>query len=145
MKENKKSVPENFFIQSGVLPFRKVNGKTEILLITSRKKKKWILPKGVVETELGKKASASKEAFEEAGIIGKIGKNSIGEFTNKKWGGLCRVIIYPMEVSKVLKHWEEESFRRRKWFPVSEVQDAILSKKIGKIVDIFINSVKHKK
>ncbi len=134
MKQSKYTVPENFFIQSGVLPFRKVDGEFEILLITSRKKKRWIFPKGVVEDNLGKKGSAIKEAFEEAGAIGKIIGNSIGELTNNKWGGKCNVRIYPMEVSKTIRHWDEESFRKRKWFTINEALDALTDKSSQKIL-----------
>ena len=137
MKQNNNKVPEFFFVQSGVIPYRKNRAKVEILLITSRNKGKWIFPKGVVETALGKKASAEKEALEEAGVVGKITKNSVGEFSNKKWNGICRVVIYPMEVTKTVKHWEEESFRKRKWFSVDEALESISNKNLKNILIEF--------
>ncbi len=137
MKQNKNKVPEHFFIQSGVIPFRMIRGKIEVLLITSRKKRKWIFPKGVVEAEIGKKASAEKEALEEAGVVGKIVGDSVGEFLNEKWDGMCRVVIYPMEVMKTVKHWEEESFRNRKWFTLDEALESIYNKELKRILRQF--------
>ena len=58
------------FTQSAILPYQKKNGKLEILLITSIRKKKWIIPKGFIEFNLSPFESAKKEAFEEAGVIG---------------------------------------------------------------------------
>ena len=143
MKQNNNKVPEYFFVQSGVIPFRKVSGKVEILLITSRNKGKWIFPKGVVETGLGKKASAVKEALEEAGVVGKIVGNSIGEFSNDKWDGICRVVIYPMEVTKTIKHWEEESFRKREWFTVNASMKVISNKNLKRILLEFKKKILH--
>ena len=37
------------FDQSGVIPYRKKDGKTEVLLVTSIRKKNWIVPKGFIE------------------------------------------------------------------------------------------------
>ena len=44
----------------------------KIVLVTSREKKLWILPKGNVEKKLSRKESALLEAYEEAGLKGKI-------------------------------------------------------------------------
>ena len=66
-----RSVPEYFYTQSAVIPFREQNGEFQVMLITSRKKKRWVIPKGVKEPELSAPASAANEAMEEAGIRGK--------------------------------------------------------------------------
>ena len=69
--------PENFYSQSAILPFKKENGEYLILLVTSRNKNKWVIPKGIIEENLSALESAEKEALEEAGITGKIYKKSI--------------------------------------------------------------------
>ena len=41
----------SYIEQSGVIPYRIQEGKIEILLITSLKKKRWIIPKGIIESD----------------------------------------------------------------------------------------------
>ncbi len=90
----------------------------EIMLITSRRRKRWIIPKGVVEQGLSAPESASKEAFEEAGIRGWVHPNSTGEYHYHKWGGTCRVEVFVLEVEEVLEEWPESSIRQRKWMSI---------------------------
>ena len=79
--------PEHFYRQSGVIPFRKRKGKLELLMVTSTNKKRWVIPKGVKEPHLSPKKSAIKEAWEEAGIRGKVSGGAIGAYRYRKWGG----------------------------------------------------------
>ncbi len=44
--------PDYFYNQSAVIPFRFRRDKLEVLLITSRRRKRWIIPKGIVEQDL---------------------------------------------------------------------------------------------
>ena len=66
------------YVQSGIIPFCRKDDHIEILLITNMKKDKWGIPKGLVEEGLSASESAQKEAFEEAGIYGRIYKPSLG-------------------------------------------------------------------
>ena len=79
------------YIQSGIIPFRRQDDHIESLLITNKKKDKWGVPKGLVEEGLSASESAQKEAFEEAGIYGRIYKPSLGKYSIKKWDGKCRI------------------------------------------------------
>ena len=76
--------------QSSVLPYRLIGNRVEIMMITSTKRKRWILPKGIVEPDMTPAESAAKEAMEEAGVEGEVSPVSIGKYHYKKWGGLCR-------------------------------------------------------
>ena len=58
------------FSQSAVIPYRLSKNGLEILLITSLKRKHWIVPKGYIEFNLTPFESAKKEAYEEAGVLG---------------------------------------------------------------------------
>ncbi len=55
------------FQQSGVIPYRIIEGKVEILLITTRKRQGWVIPKGGLCKGMSPHDSAAKEAWEEAG------------------------------------------------------------------------------
>ena len=56
----------------------------EILIVTTRKSKRWIVPKGSPIKRLTPSKSAAREAFEEAGVRGKIGARPLGNFRYKK-------------------------------------------------------------
>jgi 8-oxo-dGTP pyrophosphatase MutT (NUDIX family) len=106
--------------QSGVIPYRLENDELRLLLITSRRKKHWGIPKGIVETHLCDRDSAAQEAFEEAGVRGKVSLESLGRFEYEKWGGTCRVEVFLMEVDEELDEWPERSFRERRWVSAAE-------------------------
>ncbi len=129
-----KNKPDYWYKQSSVIPYRIINNKIEVLIISSRKKKKWIFPKGIVELDLSARESAIKEAFEEAGISGKLSPNRLGRYSYKKWGGKCKVKVYALKINKILDAWEE-SFRDRKWIEINNTSEYIKDKKILAIVN----------
>lgn len=112
--------PQWYYRQSGVIPFRFASSGPEVLLITSRTRKRWILPKGVVEPGLTAAASASNEAFEEAGVKGRVTEPSLGSFTYAKWDGICTVEVFAMAVEDVLDDWPERAERTRRWMPPAD-------------------------
>ena len=125
--------PGYFYNQSGVIPFRKRRGKLELLMVTSTNKKRWVIPKGVKEPHLSPRKSAIKEAWEEAGVRGKVSKPPIGAYRYRKWGGICTVEVYVMEVSQIVRHWKE-SFRDRRWFTHREALRRIKGTDLQRIV-----------
>ena len=116
---------EWMFNQSGVIPIRREEGGLRILLITSRKKKHWVIPKGIVEPHLSPGESAAQEAMEEAGICGRISASPIGEYAYAKWGGTCHVKVFLMEVVEERTEWPESSFRERRWAGVEEAAELV--------------------
>jgi len=134
----KKRTPRWFYEQSSVIPFRRTHRGIEILLITSRGKKQWIFPKGVIEPGLSARASAKKEAHEEAGIEGKVLPFLVGEYQYDKWNGSCRVKVFPMQVSRMHSSWEEED-RRRKWVSPNRAAGLLEKKELRKILKRFID------
>jgi ADP-ribose pyrophosphatase YjhB (NUDIX family) len=71
--------------QYGALPYRfTVDAALEILLVTTRQTKRWIVPKGWPIKGLKPAKSAAREAFEEAGVWGRVGARAIGHFTYDK-------------------------------------------------------------
>ena len=117
-------VPKHFFNQSAVLPYRNDRGRTEVLLITSRRKKRWVIPKGVRELDMDSAASAAKEALEEAGIEGDLSAAPIGTYKYAKWGGTCSVEVFSMTVHTSYDVWPE-SYRDRYWFDPEEAAEKV--------------------
>ena len=123
------------FHQSGVIPYRiKGKKKIEVLLITSVKRKRWIIPKGYVEFNLSAFESAKKEAFEEAGLLGSNETFQLGEFIIQKSYGKCFLKIFSMEVIKELEDYPEKFKRSRKWFGLDEAVEKITVPEIANMM-----------
>lgn len=112
--------------QSGALPWRIGRcGNLRVLLVTSRRRSRWILPKGWQAAGRSSAASAEREAFEEAGIIGTIGQEPLGSYRYLKQRDgaadlLCEVEIYGLKVRGTLIDWREKGQRKRKWCSMPE-------------------------
>lgn len=132
-------VPDYFYKQSGVISYRIKEGKLQILLITSRKKKRWIIPKGVIEPYMTPQQSAEQEAYEEAGVFGRITEGPVGVYEVEKWGGVCTVTVYPMQVTKVYEDWMESDFRKRKWMTPEKALEKCENKNIRQMIRNFMS------
>lgn len=133
--------PEWYYTQSAVIPFQKNGDEIHIIVITSRNHKRWIVPKGIVEEALSPEDSAAKEALEEAGVKGQVYSNVIGEYQYEKWGGICTVQVFPLEVQEILENWEEMD-RERKIVPLEEAKTLLTEKALSEMLDtlqIFVN------
>ncbi len=102
-------------------------------MITSRKRRRWVIPKGVKEPELSPQDSAAKEALEEAGIKGAVTASSLGSYQYEKWGATCTVQVYLMEVETVLDKWLE-SFRDREWVSVATAAERVTEDELKSII-----------
>ena len=90
-----------------------------MFLITSRSNRRWIIPKGIIEHDYSARNSAAKEALEEAGVRGRVGSKLLGVYRSRKWGRSCTVKVFPMQVSRVYKEWDEDD-RKRQWVPLKK-------------------------
>ena len=134
---------DNFdFTQSAIIPYRIEDMELQILLITSIRKKKWIIPKGFIEFNLSPFESAKKEAFEEAGVIGTNETIELGSFTLNKYGGVTNIIVYSMEVEKFKEDYPEKNLRKRKWFPVKEAIDKITIPEVAEMIKSLGTEIK---
>ncbi|HLG31638.1 MAG TPA: NUDIX hydrolase [Ignavibacteriaceae bacterium] len=122
------------FDQSAVVPYRKKDGELQVLLITSIRKRKWIIPKGFVEFNLSAFESAKKEAYEEAGIIGANETIELGSFKINKYGGDVLIKVYSMEVVEEHEDYSEKNLRKRKWFPLDEAAKKVETSEIGNMI-----------
>ena len=128
-------IPEHFFTQSAVIPYRRADTGLEFLLVESRSGKRWVIPKGVKEPDLGPAESATKEAFEEAGVRGTVDPEPLGSYTYGKWGGTCTVTVFGMEVSECLPEGEwAESHRKRRWLAPGEAASRLDESGLRKLV-----------
>ena len=106
--------------QAGVIPFRRKKDGIEVCLIRNKGGKKWKIPKGFVDPGETVEQAALKEAWEEAGLTGRLVGGAIGSYDYDKWGFDLTVSVYLMEVTDQEDEWEESRFRERYWSPVLE-------------------------
>ena len=90
--------------QYAALPWRQAQG-FEILLITSRETRRWVIPKGWPMPGHSAAESAAQEAYEEAGVRGQMTAQAIGHYGYSKRlrGGAkkrFRVDVFAMEVDR---------------------------------------------
>ena len=116
--------------QFAALPYTEQNGEMLVMLVTSRETCRWVLPKGWAEKNLSGPALAAKEAFEEAGLVGKVAAQSVGSYTYPKRlpGGHsleCKVKIFAMHVEHVMEDWPERHQRERRWFTLAQAAMAV--------------------
>ena len=104
--------------QSGVIPYRIINGQIEVMLITSSGSKRWVIPKGLIEPNMTPEDSAAKEAWEEAGVLGLVFPNLMGTYEYYKSGCTWQVDVFLLQVETVLDNWPEAYKRKRQWVSI---------------------------
>ena len=72
------------FRQFAALPYRMRDDAVEILLITTRKKGRWSVPKGWPVKHCSPQETAAVEAYEEGGVRGTVGTKRIGQFRKRR-------------------------------------------------------------
>ena len=116
--------------QVGALPVRRRDdGSLQVMLVTSRKTRRWVIPKGWPWPNTPDPDAAAGEAREEAGVIGQMSAETIGSYRYEKRRPVgavpVRVAVYLVEVSQELDRWPEQDRRRRAWFSVAEAAAAV--------------------
>jgi 8-oxo-dGTP pyrophosphatase MutT (NUDIX family) len=127
-------------IQYAALPYR-VNGsaRAEVMLVTSRETRRWIIPKGWPQKGKTPPQSAAREAFEEAGVIGAISSRPIGSFTYQKrlkTGGVvdCEVRVFALKVQRQHEVWPERAQRTVRWLPASVAARRVQERQLQAII-----------
>ena len=126
-------------LQTGVIPWRRTSGGVEILLITSRSSGKWIIPKGWPMLFRSLADAAAREAYEEAGVRGRITPEPLGRIDAPKTYRLAGTIdwllvVYALEVTQELASWTEQHQRRREWFSVTEAAHRVRPKALAPLI-----------
>lgn len=117
--------------QVAALPWRRcARGNVEVLLITSRTSRRWLVPKGWPIAGKSAPEAALQEAFEEAGIRGEANVVPFGSYRYEKLmkdGAIlpCQVTVYAMDVQQELDAWPELGQRERRWVSLEEAATLI--------------------
>lgn len=120
-------------LQVGALCLRQHQGQTQVLVISSRGTGRWIIPKGWPMRGRSLAAAALQEAWEEAGVIGKVGKTALGSYTYLKledegFALRCEVRVFPVAVASLSEDYPEASKRDRRWLSLGEAAERVQEK-----------------
>ena len=100
--------------QAGVIAVRRSSRGVEVCLIR-KANNPWSIPKGLIEHGDTQRATAMREAWEEAGIRGRLVGRMLGHYRYDKWGQTLTVAVYLMNVRLTQRRWPESDVRRRQW------------------------------
>jgi 8-oxo-dGTP pyrophosphatase MutT (NUDIX family) len=120
--------------QSAVIPYRIQNGQIEVMVITSSTGKRWVIPKGLIEPDMTPQDSAAKEAWEEAGLLGKVFPDLLGTYEYQKSGYTCQVEVFLLQVQTVLEKWPEASCRKRQWVSIPKAVKRVNEPELKQII-----------
>ena len=129
LRKEGRTPPQQPGQQYAALPYRQAEG-LEVLLLTSRDTRRWVIPKGWPMKGKRPHAAAAREALEEAGVTGHVGKRPMGAYSYvkrlKNGAPLeCVVDVFPLRVAGQRTHWPEQAERTARWFPIEEAAQAV--------------------
>lgn len=128
--------------QVAALPWRHGAEGVEILMITSRETRRWVVPKGGRMAGKTDAEAAAIEAYEEAGVQGDVMGAPIGWFRygkRMKSGRVqaCIVSVYPLEIYIQLGAWPEDAQRERRWMSVEAAAAAVDEADLAELIRDF--------
>lgn len=128
--------------QFAALCYRIKRGKVQILLVTSRGSKRWIVPKGWPMEGKTPADSACHEAWEEAGVTGKPDGPCLGVYSYaKEMGSMddlpCLAMLYPVAVKSLAKKYPERGQRRRRWVSRKRAAKMVAERELAQLIMDF--------
>jgi len=131
-------------VQYGALPYRlNDDASVQVLLVTSRETKRWIIPKGWPIKGLKPSKAAAREAYEEAGVRGRIAGRAFGHYVYDKRledsvaTVPCQVEVFPLLVKRQSKDWPESKQRRARWFDSAEAAALVDNDELHNLIQAF--------
>ena len=128
--------------QFAALCYRIKRGKVQVLLVTSRRTKRWIVPKGWPMDGRTPAASALQEAWEEGGVRGRADGPCLGVYSYEK-GQLqtddlqCLAMLYPVQVKSLAKRFPESGQRRRRWVSRKKAARLVAEPELAQLIKDF--------
>lgn len=131
-------------LQFAALPCRMgESGQLQVMLLTSRETRRWVIPKGWPIRGLRPTEVAAREAREEAGLSGRIiGKRRVGMFNYHKRMPeglvLCEVRVFLLWVNRQSKKWPEQAQRETKWFGAADAAALVAEDGLAEIIKAVV-------
>ena len=108
-----------------------------ICMVTSRSGRRWVIPKGQIEAHQSPRDAALAEAWEEAGLLGKVDAEPLGMFVYEKNEANHQVAVYRMTVTTERADWPEKNQRMRQWVPIADALGRIEEPELQEIVRLL--------
>ncbi len=132
--------------QYGALPYlHDEHGRIKVLLVTSRGSGRWIIPKGWPIRNLSGAATAAREAYEEAGVVGSVVSDSpVGLYRYEKRQStrkavIFEVAVYLLAVERQLRKWPEKAERETRWFEPRQASALVVPAGLAQILHAFVD------
>jgi 8-oxo-dGTP pyrophosphatase MutT (NUDIX family) len=128
-------------IQAAALGYVETAGRLRYVVVTSRRTRRWIFPKGAVDAGESPAAAAARELHEEAGALGTARGRPIGRYTALKLTpeGFVPLLVqlFPVSVRSLLDHWDEKSQRERRLMEAEEAAGMIATHEMAELIVAF--------
>lgn len=134
--------------QYAALPYRRTKKDVlEIMLVTSRETRRWIIPKGWPIAGVEPHNLAALEAMEEAGLLGKIADKPLGSYRYDKKRGdgsivNCEVDTFAFEVEQQMPAWPEQDQRKTQWFAPEEAASLVQEPELRDLIKKFAKQMR---
>jgi 8-oxo-dGTP pyrophosphatase MutT (NUDIX family) len=123
------------------IPFIVEDGDVKLFMVRSFTRRRWVFPIGTLKKGEGKLKGCRREAFEEAGIKGKVLSDlpitAIIKSKDKSKSDMMVVTYFPVFVTKQTKEWPEKKLRNRQWVSLDEINHHLKKGDLRKVVRIF--------
>jgi 8-oxo-dGTP pyrophosphatase MutT (NUDIX family) len=121
--------------QAAAIAIRRRTRTLQVCLIRRKGSKAWGIPKGVVDPGDTRKETALNEAWEEAGLKGRLIGRAIGTYLYRKFDRTLRVAVYIMEVLEQADTWDEAAFRERRWTSFDKAAERLTRHPVRPLLD----------
>src|ERR1700722_4475774 len=112
----------------------------KVCMVTSSSGRRWVIPKGIIEPGQTAGETALQETWEEAGLAGVLHSEPVGSYLYDKYGGLCHVTVFLMQVTEESDDWPGRLTRQRVWLPIEDVADRIREPGLQDILETLSRS-----
>ncbi|WP_134678483.1 NUDIX hydrolase [Paracoccus ravus] len=111
----------------------------KILLVTSRGTGRWIVPKGWPMPGKSLADAAAQEAWEEAGVRGRVAQTPIGTYSYEKqqdrgFAIPVDVRLFLLEVDELSDDFPEAEQRKRRWYTPERAAEMVAEKGLRKFL-----------
>ena len=111
----------------------------EVLLITTRRTRRWTPPKGNIDTGVTPKDAALAEAWEEGGVNGVVTGDPVGRYDYLKlrkkfrWTKIA-VDLYPVRVDQMADDFPEKDERAALWVTPTEAAGLVNERSLKRVL-----------
>jgi len=126
--------------QFATLPYRTIDGRLQVLLVTTLGNGRWMVPKGW-PIKAHHPFTAAREGFEEAGVHGACDRAPFGRFQYTKRIKRRRLpmeaVVFPMRVKGQLASWPEQGLRQVRWFSINDAVTVVREPSLKSLLAAF--------